>query len=112
MIEFAWFYILKTLIIMALLGIIAMPFWKQFKAEGNFKVTKKYPYVVAVFLVMMLVFSPIKIDQSTQSDAVLRSYDTPTATNIGEIDARVREKYQAPSNEKQIEEITSNQKED
>lgn len=106
MIEFAWFYLLKLAIIAVLVGLIVHPFYKQYKEEGDFFVTKKMPYVFIALLIIMLVLSPIKIDTGTSADRMRKTYDTPVKQNIQEIETKAKERYQAPSNEDEINQIT------
>lgn len=106
MIEFAWFYLLKLGIILALLGVIIHPFYKQYKAEGNFFVTSKVPYTLMAVLIIMLVLSPIKLDTGTSADRMRKSYDAPVVHNIQEIETKAEERYEAPSNEDEIKQIT------
>lgn len=102
--EFAWFYTLKFCIILILLYFSVNPFVKQYRTHGDLKIKSKYPYVIAFVLIILILFNPIKINNSEKVEMTRKTYDTQIQ-ELGEIKLRAKEKYEAPSNENEIKTI-------
>ena len=106
MIEFAWFYMLKAAIITMMLFFIIKPFYKEFKEKGEVTPKgKKVSISLAILLAVLVVFNPIKIDNSTSADMMRQSYDKTTEQNIEEIIKHDVTQYSPNNNEDAIKRI-------
>lgn len=109
MIEFAWFYVLKIAIVAVFLFFIAKPFYREWQDMGTISfVGKKVPIILAVLLVVLLAFSPIKIDNSTSAERMRQSYDPVATQHIEEIKKHDVTQYSPDSNEDDIKRILEN----
>lgn len=109
MIDFAWFYMFKFLVVAVLVFFIARPIYREWKEFGVVTPKgKKVPIFLAFVLGMLLVFNPLKIDNSTSAERMRQSYDPVATEQIEEIKKHNVTKYSPDSNEDDIKRILEN----
>ena len=59
---------------------------------------------MGVIFLILVILNPVKFDKSTQSEMTRKTYD-PQIQQVEEIELRAKENYEAPSNEKEIDQL-------
>lgn len=96
-------------IFMIVLYYVCDYYWGQYKRvearELNPKYMKKWPAVLVITMVVMLLLMPVKFSDKRTNSVIINSFDT----EVGEYEIKKikqRDKYGAPDNAKEINEIT------
>lgn len=109
MIDFAWFYVFKFLIFMVLAFFIVKPFYNEYREFGGVSLKRKKVSIFLAFILgILLIFNPIKIDNSTSAERMRQSYDPIATEQIEEIKKHDVKRYSPKSNEDDIKRILEN----
>ena len=85
-------------------------YWGQYqrvqKRELNPKYLKKWPALLVITLVVMLLFMPVKFSDSRANSVIINSFDTEVESDYDIKRIKQQDEYAAPDNKQKIDEIT------